>query len=128
MGILASVWGIFTTIPFVGFVLVYLIVYAVKSDRRRALSWSINITNIFLIHAILVLHAQNWPEAWSAWWGILLLFAGLAGLLGYLQMRLRGSVSIRKIGFSTWRLSFLILCVAHVFLFSAGLWKTMQSV
>ncbi|WP_019120715.1 DUF3397 family protein [Brevibacillus massiliensis] len=128
MGILANVWGIFTTIPFAGFVLVYLIVYAVKSDRRRALSWSINITNIFLIHAILVLHAHNWPEAWSAWWGILLLFAGLAGLLAFLQMRLRGSVSIRKIGFSTWRLSFLILSVAYVFLFSAGLWKTMQSV
>lgn len=130
MAVLASiwshVWGIFATFPFIGFITVYFLVFTWKKNKRLAMNWAVTITNILLIHAILSQYSLIWPDAWSAWWWIVIIFLVLLSLLGYLQVKVRGKLSLRKISFSTWRISFLLFCLAYVFLFTAGVWKTMQ--
>ncbi len=122
----AFVVGILTAFPFLTFALVYVIVYAWKKDKRRALNWSVTITNLFLMHAVSVAYDLMWPGTWSVWWWIAAMFVTLVVCLAWLQIRVRGKVSLRKIGFSAWRLSFLLFCLGYVVLFSAGIWKTMQ--
>ncbi|UFJ41910.1 DUF3397 domain-containing protein [Brevibacillus humidisoli] len=126
MTILANLWGLMIVLPFFGFILVYVVLRLWTKDRRKSLYWSLNVTNIFLIEAVVVFYAEIWPQAVSAWWWIVLLFLSLASLLGWLQLRLRGKLSLVKIGFSTWRLSFVILCFAYFLLFTTGIWKQMQ--
>ncbi|WP_134687460.1 DUF3397 family protein [Brevibacillus migulae] len=120
------VWGILATFPFFGFVMIYLAVMLWKRNKRQAANWAINITNFLLIHAVMSQYSLIWPDAWSVWWWIVLLFVGLLFLLGWLQVKVRGKISLKKISFSTWRISFLLLCLAYVCLFTAGVWKTMQ--
>ncbi|HZG14595.1 MAG TPA: DUF3397 family protein [Candidatus Bathyarchaeia archaeon] len=120
------IWGILATFPFIGFVMIYLAVMLWKRNKRQAANWAVNITNFLLIHAVMSQYSLIWPGAWSAWWWIVLLFVGLLFLLGWLQVKVRGKISLKKISFSTWRISFLVLCLAYVCLFTAGVWKTMQ--
>lgn len=126
MNVLTNLWGILIVMPFVGFVLVYLLIYRWKKDRRQAVKWSINITNILLMEAVVVTYALIWPEAWSAWLWLVLLFILLATLLGWMQVKLRGKLSLSRIGVSTWRISFVILSAAYVFLVVTGIWKYLQ--
>lgn len=119
-------WGFMATFPFIGFVMIYLAVLLWKKNKRFAAKWAINITNFLLIHAVMSQYSLIWPNAWSPWWWIILLFLGLIVLLGWLQVKVRGKISLRKIGFATWRISFLLLCLAYLCLFTAGVWKTMQ--
>jgi len=119
-------WGILATFPFIGFVMIYLAVMLWKRNKRQATNWAVNITNFLLIHAVMSQYSLIWPGAWSAWWWIVLLFVGLLSMLGWLQVKVRGKISLKKISFSTWRISFLVLCLAYVCLFTAGVWKTMQ--
>ena len=119
-------WGIIATFPFIGFVMIYLTVMLWKKNKRRAVNWAVNITNFLLIQAVASQYALIWPNAWSVWWWIVLLFLGVLFLLGWLQVKVRGKLSLRKISFSTWRISFLLFSLAYVFLFTAGVWKTMQ--
>jgi len=119
-------WGILATFPFIGFVMIYLAVMLWKRNKRQAANWAVNITNFLLIHAVMSQYSLIWPGAWSAWWWIVLLFVGLLSMLGWLQVKVRGKISLKKISFSTWRISFLVLCLAYVCLFTAGVWKTMQ--
>jgi hypothetical protein len=120
------VWGIATTFPFIAFAVVYFVLLVWKKDKRFALQWAVNITNLLLIHAVITAYSLLWPEAWSAWWWVISLFAGLIALIAWLQIRMRGRISLRKISFSTWRISFLLFCLAYFVLFTTGVWKTMQ--
>jgi hypothetical protein len=113
-------------LPFVGFGLVYGLLRLWLRDRKKSLLWAINVTNIFLIEAVVVFYSEIWPRAVSAWWWIVLLFLSVASVLGWLQYRLRGKLSLRKIGITTWRILFLILCCAYIVLFTTGIWKQLQ--
>lgn len=119
-------WAIITILPIVGFFLVYGIMYAWKREHRKALHWSVTVTNLLLIQAVVAAYGIIWPTAWSAWWWVILLFTGVAGLLGWLQHRKRGRISARKIGLSTWRITFILFGLAYMVLFGAGIWKNMQ--
>ncbi len=119
-------WALITILPFIGFILVYGVVFFLKRQHRLAIHWSITITNILLIHAVATTYGVIWPEAWSAWWWIVLVMLGIAGLLGWLQLKVKGKISVKKIGFSTWRLTFVLFGLAYIFLLGTGIWKTMQ--
>lgn len=130
MTLLASVWSnfwaIITALPMIGFILVYAIVFIWKKNHRLALQWSVSITNLLLIKAVAAAYGVIWPEAWSAWFWIVLIFVGIAALLGWMQIKFRGKISLSKIGFSTWRITFVLFGLAYLMLFSTGIWKNMQ--
>lgn len=126
MSFLANLWGLMIVLPFFGFALVYGLLRLWLRDRKRSLRWAMNVTNIFLIEAVVVFYSEIWPQAVSAWWWIALLFLSIASFLAWLQYRLRGKLSLRKVGVTTWRLSFVILCCAYIILFTTGIFKQLQ--
>lgn len=126
MQVLASIWGVFTTVPFLAFFLVYFITKAKTKNRKLAFQWSVNITNILLINSVAVLYAEIWPDGISIWIWFFLMILVIAGFLGWLQRLKRGQVFWGKIGFSTWRISFLLFSIAYMALFGTGIWKLMQ--
>ena len=132
MTLLESVWsflkGTLTVVPFLGFPIVYLLVFALKRDRRSAGRWAINITNLLLIRSAVAAYGQIWPDAWSPWWWVIGLYLFLIALLGVLQIRWKGKLSLKKIGFSAWRLSFLLFGFLYVLLIATGVVKTMSVV
>ncbi|MFY0545546.1 DUF3397 domain-containing protein [Brevibacillus sp. H7] len=132
MAVLVSIWsylwGILTALPFVGFLLVYVVAYLWKRDRRLAVRWAVNITNFLLIHAVIVAYGVIWPQAVSAWWWVVGFYLVVVGLLAWLQIKLKGKISLRKISFSTWRLTFLLFGLVYLVLFTTGIWKTMSVV
>ncbi|MGO0062079.1 DUF3397 family protein [Brevibacillus fluminis] len=132
MAIVASIWSYFwavlTALPIVGFVLVYAIAFFVKKNHRDALTWSITISNFLLIRAVAAAYGVIWPDAMSVWLWIVLLFLGIAVLIGWMQIKVRGKISLSKIGFSTWRITFVLFGLAYIMLLSTGIWKSMQFV
>lgn len=130
MGLLGNIWsffwGIVIAMPFIGFAIVYTIMLLWKKDRRIAGRWSVNITNLLLIQAVIVQYNVIWPTAWSAWWWVILFYVAIISLLAWLQVRLRGKISLSKIGFSTWRITFVLFGIVYLVLFTTGVFKTMH--
>ncbi|CAM5786887.1 MULTISPECIES: DUF3397 domain-containing protein [Brevibacillus] len=121
-------WATLTAFPFLGFPLAYFLVYLWKKDRRLAGRWAVNITNFLLIRAVVVAYSVIWPEALSAWWWITGFFLAAIGLIGWVQIRLKGKLSLLKASFSVWRLSFLLFGLVYVVLYTTGIFKTMGDV
>jgi Protein of unknown function (DUF3397) len=132
MTIVANVWsylwGTLTVIPFLGFPIVYFLLYAWKRDKRLAGRWAVNITNLLLIRSVVVAYSEIWPNAMSAWWWISCFYLVFIALLGWMQVKWKGKLSLRKIGFSAWRLSFLWFGLIYVVLVTTGIVKTMSVV
>ncbi|RNB53994.1 DUF3397 domain-containing protein [Brevibacillus gelatini] len=121
-------WGTLTVVPFLGFPLVYWIVYMVKRNKRMAGRWALNITNFLVIRSAVSTYELIWPEAVSAWWWVGCFFLLAIVLLGWLQLKLKRQLSLKKIGFSAWRLSFLWFGLVYIVLFTTGIIKTMDVV
>lgn len=129
MTMLANVWSYFwgtlAVVPFLGFPLVYLLVLGWKRDKRMAGRWAVNITNFLLIRSVVAAYGVIWPEALSAWWWVIGFFLVTITLLGWAQVKFRGRLSLKKVGFSAWRLSFLWFGIVYIVLFTTGIVKTM---
>ena len=125
--LLRNVWGTLVAFPIVAFLIIVFLVYFWKKDKKVAFNWSVNITNIFLIFSVVNIYKQIWPQAWSAWIWVISSFLFLFGILLFIQRKMRGKISLKKIGFSTWRISFIILTVTYCFLITTGIVKTMQA-
>lgn len=54
-----------------------------------------------------------------------LLFLITIALLGWVQVKFKGKLSLKKVGFSAWRLSFLWFGIVYIVLFTTGIVKTM---
>lgn len=119
-------WAIVTVLPLIGFAIVYFVLILWRRDRRLAIRWAVNITNFLLIHAVIVAYSVIWPEAWSAWWWIIGFYVVVISLLAWLQMKLKGKLSLKKVSFFAWRLTFLFFGFAYLVLITTGIWKTMN--
>lgn len=121
-------WGTLTVIPFLGFPIVYYLLWVWKRDKRLAGRWAVNITNLLLIRSVVVAYGEIWPDAMSAWWWIVCFYLVFIAVLGWMQVRWKGKLSLGKISFSVWRLSFLWFGLIYVVLITTGIFKTMSVV
>lgn len=126
MQILSSIWGIFAAVPFLAFLVVYVLIILVTKDKRMAMQWAVTITNVFLIQFVTLAYHQIWPNGLTVWLWIAFLYVTLAGLVAWLQKKKRGQIRLAKIIFSIWRISFLFFSLAYILLFGTGIWKLMQ--
>ncbi|WP_400163180.1 DUF3397 domain-containing protein [Brevibacillus sp. TJ4] len=121
-------WGMLTVIPFLGFPIAYLLIFAWKRDKRLACRWAVNVTNLLLIRSTVVAYREIWPESVSGWWWVFSVYFLLIALLGWMQIKWKGKLSLKKAGFSAWRLSFLLFGFIYVLLITTGVVKTMSVV
>lgn len=121
----AYLWGTLTVVPFLGFPLVYFMVYMIKRDKKLAGRLAVNITNLLVIRSAVSAYELIWPESFSAWWWVFCFYLVVIGLLGWIQVKWKGRLSLKKVGFSAWRLSFLWFGFVYIVLFTTGIIKTM---
>ncbi|KMZ40157.1 DUF3397 domain-containing protein [Brevibacillus sp. M2.1A] len=121
----AYLWGTLTVVPFLGFPIVYFILYGMTRNKKLAGRFAINITNLLVIRSAVSAYELIWPEAFSAWWWVFCFYLVVTILLGWVQMKLKGRLSLKKVGFSAWRLSFLWFGIVYIVLFTTGIIKTM---
>ncbi|BAH44830.1 conserved hypothetical membrane protein [Brevibacillus brevis NBRC 100599] len=121
----AYLWGTLTVVPFLGFPIVYFILYGMTRNKKLAGRFAINITNLLVIRSAVSTYELIWPEAFSAWWWVICFYLVVIMLLGWVQMKLKGRLSLKKVGFSAWRLSFLWFGIVYIVLFTTGIIKTM---
>lgn len=112
MNFISDLFAVFSGLPFVSF-LIILIVFSFFLPKNKAFLFAIDLTNILLIISITAMYRMSFDSRMGVWW-ILLLYLILAGLLGGLQARLRGSVDIRRLIKAVWRLGFFVLSIVYL--------------
>ncbi|GAB7387673.1 hypothetical protein BSNK01_15100 [Bacillaceae bacterium] len=120
--VIANLIALFSAFPFLSFFLVY---YAVKwrtRNRRLAVNWAVNVTTLLLFVSVGVLHGLVRDAGTTSLFVLLLTFVFVsAGLIAWLQMRIKGRIDWRKLSRAVWRLTFLALCITYVILFFSGI-------
>lgn len=107
-------------IPFVPFVLVYLVsFYLAKRDRKASFKLAMDVSTFFLILSASALFNLVFSLK-SGFYLILLVILIATGLIGGAQTRMKGKVDIRKLVRVIWRLTFAGTGVLYILLFLIG--------
>lgn len=119
---LSNLFAFVVTLPFVGFLLLYVGFYLYFENRRSAIRWSMDITTFFLILSVSIMYYKIFSSSFG-FWLIFLLFLVLLGLIGGLQNQIRGTIHLAKMLRGAWRLGFVFLAFGYVLLFVWGISK-----
>ena len=108
-----------SVVPIIPFLLVYVIQYAWKRNKNKALLQAMDVTTLFLILAVAGLFNQVFSTGFGFY--LILLFMLVAGgLIGSAQNRLKGKVHVKKLCLAVWRLTFCLTLSSYVILFLIG--------
>ncbi len=123
-GWLQQLYTFFAIVPFVAFFIVWIAVYYITKNKRKATHLSMDITTLFLIGSVAFM-SRNLFDSGMLLWTIVLLFLVAAGLLGNMQNRLKGKIDLIKIARTLGRLGFVLLTACYVLLLFIGIGKYM---
>lgn len=117
---LSHLFAALAAIPFLTFLLIFVIVFRMTDDRRFSLSIAMDVTTLPLILAVSALWQYVWGFSHGGWLSISLLFV-LYALLALLQIRVKGKIEWRRLGRGGWRVAFGLFSVLYVILFLIGI-------
>lgn len=117
MDIIFTSVTVLSIIPFVPFVLVYLVsFYFANKDQKAAIKLAMDVSTFFLILSVSALFNIVFSSS-SGFYLILLVILIATGLIGGAQTRMKGKVNIRKLVRVVWRLTFAGTGVLYIVLF-----------
>lgn len=119
-----QIYALLAIIPFLSFLLLWLLHYAFKRDKKKATALAMDITTFLLMGSVSVMYDRIFKGV-GGFWIILLLFLIAAGLIGGVQNRLKGAVDVRKLIRVVWRFGFLFLSLFYVLFLFIGIGKSM---
>lgn len=120
--VLSNLFAFIVTLPFVGFLLLYVGFYLYFENRRSAIRWSMDITTFFLILSISIMYNKIFSSSFG-FWLVIAVFLVLLGMIGGLQNQIRGTLHLAKMLRGAWRLGFVFLAFSYVLLFVWGISK-----
>jgi hypothetical protein len=120
-GFLLDVFSYLAALPFIVFILVWILYYFWQQDKKLATMRSMDITMVFLIAAVAGMLDQLVNLGFGSIWILILIFILAFGLLGNAQQRLKGRIDAVKSLRVIWRLGFLILSFMYVVLLFIGI-------
>jgi hypothetical protein len=107
-------------VPFITFALVWVVVYALKKEKKFATTFAMDVTTVLLIGVVSALYNRLFQSTFGLYL-LLLLFLIAFGFLGNIQQRSKGKVDLRRIVRAIWRLGFLGLSAAYILLVTIGM-------
>jgi hypothetical protein len=116
---------IFSAIPFIPFVVIWMIGYIVIKDNKRAFQISMDLTTIFLIISVSALFNNIFSSGFG-FFAILLFFLLCAGLIGNTQHRLKGRLNLQRILRACWRIGFVVLTFFYFLFLFIGIGQKMM--
>jgi hypothetical protein len=115
-----STYQILAGLPFIPFIIVFVIAAWRGMERNRAIRLAMDVTNLFLIGIVSALLNSQSGSKFGFYFIVLVMLIG-AGLIGNAQTRLRGKINPPKIFRAVWRLSFFAMVLLYVVLISLEL-------
>lgn len=119
LNIFAGLFATLITIPFIGFILVYLFSIMVIKSKKKSFFVSVDITTFFLIisvHYLLLIIIGK-----SLFWLILLVLLISIGLFTIVNWKMTQVLDTAKIFKGFWRFTFLLFFVVYFVLFITGM-------
>lgn len=124
--IILSIYGVLAIVPIFPFVLVGVITYFVKQDKKQAVQLAMDVTTFFLVGVVAAMLDEIFPgSSINGIWIVLLVLILLTGLLGNAQTRLKGKVNYKKLIRVVWRMGFVLLSLLYVIFLIVGVAKTL---
>ncbi|PKR86957.1 DUF3397 domain-containing protein [Heyndrickxia camelliae] len=123
MGIFLSwIAGVLILIPFIAYLLVFFAVKLITNNHRRAVSYAIDITTLFLILSVNEIAFVLWSHSFL--WVIILLLLLIAIGFVFLYRYMRNEIIYSKVFKGFWRFNFLLFCAAYIILMIYGLTRS----
>ncbi|MFF2094359.1 DUF3397 domain-containing protein [Paenibacillus sp. NPDC058174] len=114
-GSITYLYAYLAVIPVIPFFLVFLGYSALTGDNKKAFRLAMDITTALLIGCVAVLFDNLFNSQFGLYGIILFMLIG-GGLLGNAQFRKRGSVDVKRIFRTVWRLGFFSMSVLYLLL------------
>ncbi len=118
--VLSKIYMALAGLPFIPFIAVYVMFKLRGMEKRKAVQWAMDITNVFLVGIVAALLSTRSGSSFGIYLILLVMLVG-AGLIGGAQNRKRGKIDPVKIFRAVWRLSFFPLAILYVLLMSLEL-------
>lgn len=128
MNLVQSIFAIAAIIPFVTFVILYLVLNYYMDDKKRAKTLTIDVTTALLIISVSAMFDVIFQPSMRGIWIILLIFLVAFGLIGGAQTRNRGQVNLQKTFRMIWRIGFLLLSVLYIIFLFVGIGQSFHQV
>ncbi|GKU78351.1 DUF3397 domain-containing protein [Paenibacillus sp. L3-i20] len=129
-----AIWNSFETvyaalaiIPILPFAIVLFGYGAYIQNRKKALLMAMDVSNVFFVLCVGALFNLVFDNEFGLYGIILFMLLG-GGLLGNAQFRKRGSVDVKRIFRTIWRLSFFAMSVLYLLFMIILLGKVVFSV
>jgi hypothetical protein len=128
MGVFLSwIAGILIIVPFIAYIIVFFAVKLITNKHRKAVSYAIDITTLFLILSVNNIAFVIWSHSFL--WMIILLMLLFAILFVFIYWHFQNEIVYLKIFKGYWRFNFLLFFVAYIFLIIYGITRSvMESV
>lgn len=119
---LVNVFSFLSVAPFVSFFIVWIVVYFVYKQKKKATELAMDVTNVFLIIAVSAMYNEIFNSK-LGFWIIALCLLLATGLIGNAQNRLKGRLDFPRIYKIVWRIGFVVLICFYVIFMIVGIIK-----
>lgn len=117
---LADLFAAFATVPFISFIIIYVIAYTRTKSKKESIRWAIHITMLLLLFSVSGMIKAITDSTALFWWMIVLLVL-IAGVIVFLQWKLRQQINIGKAIRSMWYLGFILFALMYIVLIPIGI-------
>jgi len=116
--ILSSILTVLFTLPFLGALLVFLIIRTWTRNTRKSLHKALDYTTILFIISVHFLIVTLWEK--SFFWLIILVMILIAMVFVLVHWKLKEEIIVRKVLKGFWRFNFILFFLAYITLILYG--------
>jgi hypothetical protein len=119
MAFLSSIISIFFALPFLGFLLVFIITKLVTNNNRKSVHKALDYTTILFVISVHFLIETIWGK--SLFWLIILIMILIAMIFVFVHWKVNEEIVLRKVLKGFWRFNFILFLLAYITLTLFGL-------
>ncbi|MGG1678818.1 DUF3397 domain-containing protein [Neobacillus sp. NRS-1170] len=117
--IISTILTLFITLPFLGFLLTFLIFKLVTKNTRKSVHKALDYTTILFIFSVHFLIITIWGK--SLFWLIILLMIVIAMMFVLVHWKVKEEIIIKKVMKGFWRFNFILFFFFYISLTLYGL-------
>lgn len=116
---LSSIISIFFALPFLGFLLVFIITKLVTNNNRKSVHRALDYTTILFVISVHFLIETIWGK--SLFWLIILIMILIAMIFVFVHWKVKEEIVLRRVLKGFWRFNFILFLLAYITLTLFGL-------
>ncbi|NHC39624.1 DUF3397 domain-containing protein [Bacillus sp. MM2020_1] len=116
---LSSIISIFFALPFLGFLLVFIITKLVTNNNRKSVHRALDYTTILFVISVHFLIQTIWGK--SLFWLIILIMILIAMIFVFVHWKVKEEIVLRRVLKGFWRFNFILFLLAYITLTLFGL-------